>query len=276
MRKLMIVTDLDASFIDENYQYTDAMEAVEKLSELGFPLVFNSSKTLDEMQALAKELQLTTPLIAENGGIIAVPHDSELSLLCKPSGHQDWKHHEDYHTLNIGLSREYILKHAHAARDANNYDFCGFTDLSETEVSKLTGLAIPDARKAKLRYVTEPILWNDTAEHWEHFSALMQSMGIRALKGGQFIHLMGPSDKADGLQATRQLYEKGHPQIDWTTVALGDSPNDQSMLESADIAVIIPHKGGARLKVNSPNIIHAKYPASKGWNDAILNLISTL
>jgi len=276
MKKLLIVTDLDASFIDDNYQFTEALEAVEQLSKLGFPLVFNSSKTLIELKDLAQQLQLTTPLIAENGGMIAVPHNSDLSALCEPSQQQPWEQHEEYKTLITGLSRNYILNQAHEARKKYGYSFQGFSDMSIQEVSEKTGLTPAEAKMAKDRYVSEPILWQDTAKQWDSFSSLMLSKGIRTLHGGRFIHLIGPADKADGLKVTRQLYEKQFPETQWTTVALGDSANDKSMLESADIAIVIPHSDRMRLQINAPHVTHAKYPASKGWNDAILNLLSTL
>lgn len=275
-KKLLIITDLDASFIDENYQYTEALEAVNKLKELGFPLVFNSSKTLIECEALAKELNLSTPRIAENGGIIAVPNHSELSPLCQPSEQYAWEQQDDSSTLLTGLSREFILHEAHKVRNELAYSFEGFHDWTPEQLSEITGLALDAAAQAKQRHVSEPILWNDTPENWEHFNSLMQAHSIRTLRGGRFIHLMGPSDKADGLKVTKQLYQEKFPDTEWITVALGDSDNDKSMLEAADIPVIIPHHDGTKIQINSPNTVQAKFPASKGWNLAVLDIISTL
>ncbi|MFK7910868.1 MAG: HAD-IIB family hydrolase [Akkermansiaceae bacterium] len=276
MKKLLIVTDLDASFIDENYQFSEALEAVEKMKALGFPLVFNSSKTLAELKSLAEELQLTTPLIAENGGIIAVPLDSEVSELCELSEQQAWKTQGEYKTLITGLSREYILEQAHQAREEHGYAFEGFDDWSDEELSAKTGLSLSEASMAKQRDVSEPILWQDSEERWETFSSFLKSKGIRALRGGRFIHLMGYADKADGLNVTRRLYENRFPEAQWISVAIGDSANDQSMLESADIAIVIPHSDGFKIQVQAPQVIQAKHPASKGWNDAVLDLISSL
>ncbi|MGJ8657416.1 MAG: HAD-IIB family hydrolase [Akkermansiaceae bacterium] len=275
-KKLLIITDLDASFIDENYQYSEALEAVNKLSELGFPLVFNSSKTLIECEALAEELNLTTPRIAENGGIIAVPNNSELSPLCQPSEQYAWDQQKNSATLLTGLSREFILKEAHQVRAELGYSFEGFHDWTPERLSNITGLTLQAAAQAKQRHVSEPIIWDDSPENWGNFNSLMQAKSIRTLRGGRFIHLMGPSDKADGLKVTKQLYQEKFPDIEWITVALGDSDNDQSMLEAADIAVVIPHEDGPKIQVNKPNSILAKFPASKGWNDAVLNIISTL
>jgi hypothetical protein len=48
------------------------------------------------------------------------------------------------------------------------------------------------------------------------------------------------------------------------------------MLESADIAIVIPHSDGFKIQVEAPQVIHAKHPSSKGWNDAIITLIHKL
>ncbi len=276
MKKLLIITDLDASFIDENYQYTEAIEAVNKLKKLGFPLVFNSSKTLVECESLARELELTTPLIAENGGIIAVPNHSEIAPLCKPTTEQAWEQKKDHSSLITGLSREFILRKAHQARKEHGYSFKGFHDWTPEELSNITSLTHEAANLAKQRHVTEPILWNDTHTNWLDFKSQMQKKWIRTLRGGKFIHLMGPSDKADGLKVTTQLYKQQYPEIEWTIVAIGDSDNDKSMLEAADIAIVIPHADGTSIDVDSPHLIKAKYPSSKGWNDSVITLLSSL
>lgn len=272
MQKPLIVTDLDASFIDEHYQYTEATEAVTELAQRDFPLVFNSSKTLAEIESLAAELNLVTPLIAENGGIIAVPNTSDLAKFCRSP---DWEKHDNYHIHFTGLSRAYILSHAHHAREKDGYQFIGFSDMTDKELVSLTGLTENAACLAKQRDATEPILWNDTPERWERFSDFLKSKGIRTLRGGRFIHLMGDADKSDGLKVTHQLYQQCYSDIQWVTVALGDSANDQSMLDAADIAVVIPHADGVKIDVTGDNIIYADHPASKGWNAAILQILST-
>ena len=272
MKKLLIVTDLDASLIDETYQFTDALKALEQLRSHQFPLVLNSSKTLAELESIAQELQLSTPLIAENGGIVAVPNDSELLTSTQQ---YTWEKRGNYSTMITGLSLEFILEQAHEARETERYSFQGFSDWSDQEIADRTGLTLQEASLAKQRHVSEPIIWQDSQKRWERFSSLLNSKGIRTLRGGRFIHLMGDTDKADGLNVTRQLHVDHYPDTQWTTVAVGDSANDQSMLEAADIAIVIPHSKGFQIQVNGSHVIHATSPSSKGWNQAILELLST-
>jgi len=271
MKKLLVITDLDASFIDENYSYAEAVDAINALREREFPLIFNSSKTLIECSALAEELQLDTPRVAENGGIIAAPRRFTL-----PPLDQEWKTEGELKTFITGLSRDFILSEAHALRTEHNYKFLGFADWTAEELTEKTRLSLDAATMAKQRHVSEPIIWSDTEERWEEFKAVLHTKDIRTLRGGKFIHLMGSSDKADGLRIIKRIYEAIEPETEWISVALGDSANDKSMLESADIGILIPHADGPYIEPSGEHIIHAKAPASKGWNDSILELLSTL
>ncbi len=275
MKKFLIITDLDASFIDEKYEYRLAIDAVERIKDLGVPLVFNSSKTLSECEFLAHELNLKTPMIAENGGVVSVPAGSELTAYCMSAGGENWHDEQGSMHLITGLSRGFILEQAHRLRDENEYDFEGFSDWSSQKLSDMTGLSIDAASLAKRRHVSEPILWNDTEERWLKFKAEMSEYEIRTLRGGKFVHLMGPSDKADGLRVVKGLYEKQSPDLDWVTVALGDSANDKSMLEEADIGIVIPHEGGPRIKPDGGHIIYASDLSSRGWNDSVLDLLTS-
>ena len=56
---------------------------------------------------------------------------------------------------------------------------------------KLTGLSLEAAILAMDRTSTEPILWDDSKEHWIEFCGALEQEGIRAVRGGRFIHLMG-------------------------------------------------------------------------------------
>lgn len=259
--KLLVVTDLDATLLDHNYSWAAAEPAIGQLRERGFPLVLNSSKTLAEMKALALELNLDTPVIAENGGLVALP--------CSGGAPE--------YTIEIkGIGRETILDAAHGLRAREGYQFAGFADWSTTELAGLTGLSAEQAEASGTRLATEPIHWEDSEANRLRFAASLATQGIRMLKGGRFWHLMGPADKADGLWAVRQYFEQKEPAAAWQVLALGDSANDTAMLDAADIAVVVPHATGPRIQSQAARVLHAPYPASAGWNAAVLSLLDAI
>lgn len=262
-KKLLVVTDLDATLLDHSYSWAAAEPALRRLRAQGVPVVLNSSKTLAEMEALAAALDLESPIVAENGGLIALPHGSGQMPDSVPEYSIDIK----------GLPRQTLLRAAHALRAGEGYRFKGFADWSAAELAELTGLSAKQAEASGNRLATEPILWEDTEANRLRFADALATQGIRMLRGGRFWHLMGDADKADGVQAVLAFYEEKEPDTDWQLLALGDSANDTEMLEAADIAVVIPHAEGPRIDPKGVRVVHAPYPASAGWNAAILSIL---
>jgi len=256
--KLLIATDLDATFLNHDYTWSEAAPAVARLRELGIPLVLNSSKTVAEMESLAKDLDLDSPIVAENGGVLAIRGQRA----------------GDYNLEITGIARNDILGAAHGLRRQIGYKFEGFADWSDQEVAERTGLSIPAAQRAHARMATEPIVWNDTESYRAAFSSELGRKGIRMLRGGRFWHLMGTVDKANGLRSALNYYRAEEPDTKWVVVALGDSANDAEMLEAAHIAVVVPHADGPHIFPKAPKVIEAPAPASKGWNDAILSILN--
>ena len=267
-RKLFVVTDLDGSLLDDSYSWEQARPALSRLREAGSPLVLNSSKTVAEMEELATELALGSPLIAENGGLLALPTISKPADTNR-SGHQNG----NYQIQVTGLPRQQILSLAHELRTNGHYQFSGFADWTVEQIAGRTGLSSKQAAQAQARFATEPIVWEDSADRLVEFTSRMSAHDVRVLAGGRFLHLMGPTDKADGMDAVLRVAREAQPGIDWIVVAVGDSANDLAMLEAADIAVVIPHPEGPRIQPNAPAVVTAAHPATQGWNDAILKLI---
>jgi mannosyl-3-phosphoglycerate phosphatase len=256
-KKFLVLTDLDATFLDHSYSWDKATPAIARLRELGLPLVLNSSKTVAEMKDLAMELGLQSPLVAENGGLLAIPNE----------------HTGDYSLQIRGLPRKEILEVAHGLRSEMGYKFEGFADWSDRELAERSGLSIIQSQRSLARLATEPFLWEESESLRLEFADQLSIQGIRMLRGGRFWHLMGASDKADGTASVLKYYQELEPDTEWQVIALGDSANDTAMLEAADIAVVIPHSDGAHISPKAPRVVHAPFPATKGWNAAILSLL---
>jgi mannosyl-3-phosphoglycerate phosphatase len=59
------------------------------------------------------------------------------------------------------------------------------------------------------------------------------------------------------------------------TIALGDSPNDERMLNAADIAVVIKSARSEALLVSGPQrIIRTELPGPAGWQWAMDRILS--
>ena len=68
--KYWIVTDLDGTLMDENYDISPAKKTLKMLTELNIPVIPCTSKTASEVRFFRKENALTDPFIVENGAAI--------------------------------------------------------------------------------------------------------------------------------------------------------------------------------------------------------------
>ncbi|MEP6133818.1 HAD hydrolase family protein, partial [Marinobacter sp.] len=96
----------------------------------------------------------------------------------------------------------------------------------------------------------------------------------RLVQGGRFLHAMGTFDKADGVRFLLGKYREHFIPDQLVVIALGDSPNDQHMLEEADIAVVV--RGAHSESVSLPSqsrAIRSIKAGPAGWNECVLNLL---
>jgi mannosyl-3-phosphoglycerate phosphatase len=255
---LVVMTDLDGTLLDHhNYSARPAKKALQQLRDLGIPVIFNTSKTCDEVADLRHDLDNTDPFVCENGSVIYIP---------KADG-------QGYNSEVLGVNYVDILKTLHQIRK-QGFRFRGFNDMPASEVAALTGLTTEDAWLAKKRSATEPLLWNDTDSALEEFRALLAEKRLNLTKGGRFYHVMGQTDKASGLDFFRQYYQHQWQQTP-AFAALGDGENDRCMLESADYPIVIPGFQQT-LTLENPNAVIAAAKGPSGWNSAILALIKQL
>ncbi|MDO3722702.1 HAD-IIB family hydrolase [Marinobacter sp. chi1] len=258
--RLVVISDLDGTLLNhDNYRWDAARSALERLEAAEIPLVLNSSKTAPEIRAVRAELGNQAPFIVENGAAVVIPADT--------FGNPE----ED--VVNFGASRARVLEVLGTLRE-DGAQFRGFNDLSAEALGDIAGLDVASAERAKDRLGTEPLLWDGTDAELEEFRTALRAENLRLVQGGRFFHAMGIFDKADGARFLLEKYREQYGDQPMVAIALGDSPNDQHMLESADIPVVI--RGVHSDEVQLPSSRHAMRsikPGPEGWNECVLNLL---
>ncbi|MEZ5537984.1 MAG: HAD-IIB family hydrolase [Thiolinea sp.] len=256
-KSYIVFTDLDGTLLDHHtYSHTAAQAALDKLQQLKIPVVLNSSKTPAEIEAIARDLQLDSPRIAENGSVIAFP-DGEM--------------------LKLGSDYPTICRVLNQLREQEHYQFTGFHDGTAEAIAGLTGLSPEAAQRAGERQASEPLLWQDDEEKLEQFRQQLAEHGLALKRGGRFWHVMGQADKVQAMQYLVNSYQQdkadGQP---LTVIALGDGPNDRDMLAAADIAVIVHNPDGKALDLpecSGQQLIRTTLPGPAGWNAAMLQIL---
>lgn len=262
---LIVMTDLDGTLLDhDTYSYAPAIPVMERLQAAGIPLMLNTSKTATELLDLRQSLKNTDPYVVENGSALYLPTDFLSASSAQKSG-------DEVHVLGAVCSD--ILDLIQKIRVEQKFLFTGFADMEVSEVIAYTGLPETQARLAMTREFSEPLIWQDSAHQLRKFEALIANHGLRLLRGGRFVHVIGACDKGKCLQWFRDWFAAADLPVP-RFVALGDSQNDVAMLNAADIAVIVrsSHHEPPDLEKQSAVII-TEETGPQGWADALTRIL---
>src|SRR3989442_653022 len=266
MTALVVFTDLDGCLLDEETgTYEAADPALQALRRAEVPLVLCTGKTRAEVEPLHRRLGLESPYVVENGGAIAIPasaHAWKGPLV--PRGGVRL-------VVPLGARRVRLVEALAEIAAEVGVSVRGFADLTVEEVGEHTGLPLEDARRAAAREYDEPFLiegGGSTTAAVSALAAAAERRGLRVTWGGRFHHLTGPADK--GRAVRRLLALHAGP---GSSVALGDSPNDLTMLEAVEPPVLVPRPAGKLAEGLAPGLPPAERaprPGPRGWNEAVL------
>jgi mannosyl-3-phosphoglycerate phosphatase len=258
----IVFTDLDATLLDhETYSHDAAQPAIDFLIDKNIPLVFVTSKTQPEATVLQKKMGLCAPFIVENGGVIFIPR------CCSRFYNDD--HEADYEVIRLGETYDACTMLLDGLKE--RFGLRGFSHMHRDEVAERTGLHAEGAQMAKTRYCSEPFVMEDE-RLLPDLREAVGAEGFDVVRGGRFFHLIGKNQSKGA--AVKALLERAQKATGLTfrSIALGDSENDFSMLQSVDIPVLIPRPDGSYAGIDLPNLVRAPYPGPQGWNVVLKEL----
>jgi len=263
---MIVFSDLDGTLLDqETYSFEAARPALEALIQAGIPLIFCTSKTRLETERWRRALTNVHPFIVENGGAVFVPEGyfgSPVRFDKRDGG---------YDSLEFGAPYPDIRKALERIRASTGIPLRGFGDMAVEEIAERTGLSLRDAALAARREYDEPFLGVDE-RRLPRIVQEADALGFRVVSGGRFHHLVGGSDKGRAVWALKSLYEGSRGPV--RAIGLGDSANDEPMLRTVDIPVVVRRPDGGHLDVSDlPGLIVAPYAGSAGWREAVLGIL---
>ena len=257
----IIFTDLDGTFIDfETYSPDVAAPVARDLVDRGVPVIFCSSKTFGEQQALMDLIGLTVPCIVENGAGIFLP-DSVRILDDLPAT----KIKSGGRLISLGERSDKIRLQISAVSEALDLELKPYHEFSDKELSKITGLDEEGAHRARNRDFSETLTASLEPEIWVDVNAALKPLGLHCLSGGRF-HTVTSIDCDKG-RALKMVVD-GFESITgdrWQSIGLGDSANDFDMLRSVDHPYLVQTPGGAWNAIDVPNLKRISAIGPKGW-----------
>lgn len=262
----LIVTDLDGTLLDDDYQYAQAAEALDTVAST-YPdarMALVSSKTPAEMIELAGRCRSDPILIFENGSGMAWRENA----LCRPGSERQ----EGFEIERFGTAYVDVVAALGTLRDERGFPFRGFSDMTPTEVAELTGLSLAGAEKARQRISSEPILFTGNRVALQAFEAALSACDLNLVLGGRFHHVGSHLNKGRAVARLWRLlrFQFG---IRARTVACGDAPNDLEMMERADHAIVFPDRGGSYLEPANPNTRRAPVAGHRAWLNAVSEVL---
>lgn len=234
---VVLFTDLDGTLLSrDTYDADPAQEALGICRDAGIPVVFVSSKTRAEMEAVRKRLANRDPFISENGGGIYLPREGWE----EPPGFEE---SGDFWVCALGAPHAAVVRILHAAAGECGLRVEGFSSMSHARISELTGLPVEEAVLAGQREFDEPFLIRDPRE--PALSCLhdaIRKAGLNLTRGGRFFHIMGKCDKGEAVRRVMDLYRERHPGVRFA--AAGDAENDLPMLRQVDHPFLVRRPDG--------------------------------
>lgn len=267
----LFFTDLDGTLLDEDtYDVAPARPGLDALRVHRIALVLCSSKTRAEMEPLADELDLETPLIVENGGALVLPVGALPGL--PPGARREGRRV----VVPLGRPRSDLLAALPDVAASAGVAVRPFAAMSAEEIGGLTGLSPEAAARAAEREWDEPFVVETEAgpDTDARLEAGARRHGMTVSRGGRFHHLTGATDKGD---AARTLLRLLPLEPHGGTVALGNAANDLPLLKAVDRPIVMPRRRGGidtTLAAALPGAERARAAGPGGWAAAVLDVLA--
>ncbi len=270
---LICFTDLDGTLLNHNdYRYDAAIPVIRQLQAAGVPIIPTTSKTRSEVIGLRSALGLMDPFIVENGsGVFLEPTDQRFEFA------DEYRTVDGLKLIQLGVTYDVARAGLQTIAAEIGEPLSGFADLGIAELAALTNLAPADLRQACDREFSEPFLRPQTA--LSTLEAIAGNHQFKVLVGNRFCHLLGAgASKGRAVALLAAAWCKAHgddcPPV---ILGLGDSPNDISMLDAVNIAIVIPGRDGPHpdLAARSGYRI-APYVGCQGWAAAVTEVMQSL
>ncbi len=256
----LVVTDIDGTLMDHNYDLGPALETIEWLKINKVPLIPCTSKTAAEVRVLRKDIAIKDPFIVENGG--AIYGTNELN-------DNEWE-------IILGRSYDELRPLLDRLSEEISYPLRALNDLTDQEINELTGLEGDSIMLAREREWSVPFL-NPPLDLLDLIKKITIKHKTNVLQGNRMSHLLSiDSHKGKALISLKENYYNKNVKV----IALGDSPNDLPLLKASDIPIVVPGINGPnqifQKYINSGEFLLAPKPNAYGWSIIVKEQVSNL
>jgi mannosyl-3-phosphoglycerate phosphatase len=260
------LTDLDGTLLDrDTYSYEESLPAIATAKEEGVPIVFCSSKTRAEQEALRSELGIDDPFIVEDGAALYVPSDYfgfdyEYGIFS-----------DGYRVSEFAVPYSEVRKALSAVGSETGVEFRGYGDLSVKELAEITGLDQEAAERAKLREYQETIVSEIESGKVKTVERALAKRGLNMTSGGRFFGVTSSKGKGEAARVLIGLFKEQYPGV--KTAGIGDGRNDVSLLSVVDFPFLVRKPGGRWEDMDISGLTRVPGVGPDGWRQTVLGLL---
>jgi mannosyl-3-phosphoglycerate phosphatase family protein len=256
---IIIFTDLDGSLLNhDDFQFKKIKNFILDCLKCGIKIIPNSSKTKIEIEIFSNQLGEQLPFIVENGAAV---HNLDLLNVNLKS-----------YNNSIVFSRtiDELIEVFNKKVPATFKDKCLFIkDMKKQKQKEILGLNDDYLPYALNRGYSTPFVFNGCPELVDEFKFILENLGMKLHEGGRVFNI---SDNCSKGSALNTLVNKLQNDLFLSpyVIAVGDSPNDISMLKEANQPCVVPLPNKSNLNnLKIHNILRAKQCAPEGWEEVI-------
>ncbi len=261
----VVFTDLDGTLLHPvSYSYAAALDSLRILQEERTPIIFCSAKTMGEQQVYRQELNIGDPFIVENGAAVFIPKD----YFRFPFSFS--RTTDDCFVIELGILYQEVREKLKALIGRCEAKITCFGDLSNEEVSKVTGLNLLMAELARKREYSETLIIEGNRKQIKAALDVITESGLSYTFGGKFYEVYQGGDKGKAVKILIELFKLNFGSV--TTTGVGDSPNDVGMLNEVDLPILVQTEGNRWNRLKVKNLKRAKGVGPEGWSQAIAEL----
>ena len=268
---LLVFTDIDGTLINNDTFFEGKnIEIAETLHQHNHILIYNSSKTFDEIVNMQKKFNTSFPFICETGGGIYYKN-----LFTQASDELREGYSIMYESKKIEMFKK-IIKEEVQKNFKNDLDM--FDDLCLDEKSRLSGLKGNDLHLASKRDFSVLINWKSDEGRYSKFKSVLHGHGLKLIKGGRFSHICASHDKGQAVKFFLNQIKSSGMYNKIITIGIGDSTNDLEMLSNVDYACVVKSENNNDLmkKIDISKVLLSTNHAPEGWAECIHNIFTQI
>jgi mannosyl-3-phosphoglycerate phosphatase len=264
-KRLLVFTDLDGMLLAPNtHDWQVVARTLAELRRQNIPLTLCTSKTRAEVVALRRTIGHHGPYIAENGGILVLPWELLGAQIMRGLKPREF-------VVRLGWSYPEILRALTNLSRLAKVEVRAFHEMAAEEIACTTGRTLADARRSRRREASECFQFIDAdPARIQYFRRIARACGMQVAEGESFWHLTAGTDNAQAMGLLSCLYEFVEG-VRVRTIALGDAGSDLTMLEQADLPILVSKSAAkdARLSQALPDVMRVQGAGPRAWARAV-------